>query len=163
MRTKIVIHDNPIEKMTSPGVSTICREAESVLKQGHQQMFNLLQMNSSKCLFSFAVSQESVLSSILILGAWLLRLSPFWTTLNSKMAKCNLIVIVNIQTFETQAVFRKEASFGDGKVLLSRLGSEIHATSAFCTHYGAPLVKGVLTSDGRVVWYVTLFKVVDRH
>lgn len=46
---------------------------------------------------------------------------------------------------------------GDGKVLLSRLGDKIHATSAFCTHYGAPLAKGVLTADGRVVWYVLIF------
>ena len=49
---------------------------------------------------------------------------------------------------------RKEVSFEDGKVLLSRLGDKIHATSAYCTHYGAPLAKGVLTSDGRVVWQV---------
>lgn len=49
--------------------------------------------------------------------------------------------------------FRKEVEFGkDGKVLLTRLGDKIHATSAFCTHYGAPLAKGVLTADGRVVW-----------
>ncbi|KAK7691045.1 hypothetical protein QCA50_006148 [Cerrena zonata] len=46
----------------------------------------------------------------------------------------------------------KEVTFeGDGKVLLSRLGDQINATSAFCTHYGAPLAKGVLTADGRVV------------
>lgn len=30
----------------------------------------------------------------------------------------------------------KEVPFEDGKVLLSKLGSKIHATSAFCTHYG---------------------------
>jgi apoptosis-inducing factor 3 len=41
-------------------------------------------------------------------------------------------------------------------VLLSRIGKDVHATSAFCTHYGAPLEKGVLTKDGRVVWYVAL-------
>lgn len=64
----------------------------------------------------------------------------------------------------------KEVAFEDGKVLLSKLGNKIHATSAFCTHYGvsclflnmgclslivsfqAPLAKGVLTNDGRVVW-----------
>jgi nitrite reductase/ring-hydroxylating ferredoxin subunit len=52
-------------------------------------------------------------------------------------------------------VLRKEVEFGEGgKVLLSRLGDKVHATSAFCTHYGAPLAKGVLTADGRVVWYV---------
>ncbi|KAH9925457.1 hypothetical protein B0H21DRAFT_764397 [Amylocystis lapponica] len=45
----------------------------------------------------------------------------------------------------------KQVEFeGEGKVLLSRLGDNIHATSAFCTHYGAPLAKGVLTADGRV-------------
>ena len=50
---------------------------------------------------------------------------------------------------------RKQVEFeGEGKVLLSRLGDKIHATSAFCTHYGAPLAKGVLTADGRVVWCV---------
>lgn len=48
---------------------------------------------------------------------------------------------------------RKEVDFGEGgKVLLSKLGNKIHATSAFCTHYGAPLAKGVLAADGRVTW-----------
>ncbi|KAI0316418.1 flavoprotein [Amylostereum chailletii] len=55
----------------------------------------------------------------------------------------------------------KEVAFGDGKVLLSRIGDDIHATSAFCTHYGAPLAKGVLTADGRVVcpWHGACFNV----
>jgi len=56
----------------------------------------------------------------------------------------------------------KQVTFeGDGKVLLSRLGDDIHATSAFCTHYGAPLEKGVLTADGRVVcpWHGACFNV----
>ncbi|KAF9561966.1 flavoprotein [Agrocybe pediades] len=55
----------------------------------------------------------------------------------------------------------KEVSFEDGKVLLSRIGKDIYATSAFCTHYGAPLAKGVLTADGRVVcpWHGACFNV----
>jgi len=55
----------------------------------------------------------------------------------------------------------KEVSFDSGKVLLSRLGDKVHATSAFCTHYGAPLVKGVLTVDGRVVcpWHGACFNI----
>ncbi|KAI0090249.1 hypothetical protein BDY19DRAFT_939199 [Irpex rosettiformis] len=55
----------------------------------------------------------------------------------------------------------KEVAFEEGKVLLSRLGDKIHATSAFCTHYGAPLAKGVLTADGRVVcpWHGACFNV----
>ncbi|THH19824.1 hypothetical protein EW146_g1420 [Bondarzewia mesenterica] len=55
----------------------------------------------------------------------------------------------------------KEVEFESGKVLLSRLGDKIHATSAFCTHYGAPLVKGALTADGRIVcpWHGACFNV----
>ncbi|CAE6511221.1 unnamed protein product [Rhizoctonia solani] len=55
----------------------------------------------------------------------------------------------------------KQVDFGDGKVLLSRIGDKIFATSAFCTHYGAPLAKGVLTRDGRVVcpWHGACFKI----
>ncbi|KZT42177.1 hypothetical protein SISSUDRAFT_1041805 [Sistotremastrum suecicum HHB10207 ss-3] len=56
----------------------------------------------------------------------------------------------------------KEVEFGEGgKVLLSKLGDKIHATSAFCTHYGAPLAKGVLTADGRVTcpWHGACFNV----
>ena len=37
-----------------------------------------------------------------------------------------------------------------GKVLLSSVGGKVHATSANCTHYGAPLEKGVLSPDGRI-------------
>jgi nitrite reductase/ring-hydroxylating ferredoxin subunit len=50
------------------------------------------------------------------------------------------------------APYRKEVDFESGKVLLSRLGDRIQATSAWCTHFGAPLSKGVLAADGRVVW-----------
>ncbi|SJL00039.1 related to rhodocoxin reductase [Armillaria ostoyae] len=55
----------------------------------------------------------------------------------------------------------KEVDFEQGKVLLSRLGDKIHATSAYCTHYGAPLAKGVLTYDGRVTcpWHGACFHV----
>ncbi|KAF8591101.1 flavoprotein [Ramaria rubella] len=56
----------------------------------------------------------------------------------------------------------KEVDFGEGgKVLVSRLGDKVHATSAFCTHYGAPLVKGTLSADGRVVcpWHGACFNV----
>ena len=58
---------------------------------------------------------------------------------------------------------RKEVDFESGKVLVSRLGDKLHATSAFCTHYGAPLAKGVLTSDGRVVWCVKCLPSAYMH
>jgi len=36
------------------------------------------------------------------------------------------------------------------KVLLVKVNGELHAMNANCTHYGAPLVKGVVTGDGRI-------------
>ncbi|KAI5998729.1 hypothetical protein EDD15DRAFT_2161656 [Pisolithus albus] len=56
----------------------------------------------------------------------------------------------------------KEVAFeNEGKVVVYRLGDAVHATSAFCTHYGAPLAKGVLTADGRVVcpWHGACFNI----
>ncbi|KAF2139819.1 uncharacterized protein K452DRAFT_231657 [Aplosporella prunicola CBS 121167] len=48
-----------------------------------------------------------------------------------------------------------------GKVLLLKVNDEIHATSSNCTHYGAPLVKGVVTGDGRLTcpWHGACFSV----
>ncbi|KAG6021422.1 hypothetical protein E4U19_005704 [Claviceps sp. Clav32 group G5] len=37
-----------------------------------------------------------------------------------------------------------------GKVLLVHSAGKVQAIGAKCTHYGAPLVKGVLSSDGRI-------------
>ncbi|EJU04008.1 flavo protein [Dacryopinax primogenitus] len=57
----------------------------------------------------------------------------------------------------------KEIDFGaeDQKVLVSRIGDNVYATSAFCTHYGAPLAKGVLAANGRVTcpWHSACFSV----
>jgi hypothetical protein len=62
------------------------------------------------------------------------------------MAKCSSIGSALLSHSQFR---RKEVTFeGEGKVLLSRIGDKIHATSAFCTHYGAPLAKGVLTPMG---------------
>jgi nitrite reductase/ring-hydroxylating ferredoxin subunit len=38
----------------------------------------------------------------------------------------------------------------EGKVLLCNVGGKTTALGSKCTHYGAPLVKGVLTGDGRI-------------
>jgi len=38
----------------------------------------------------------------------------------------------------------------NGKVLLVKQGSQTHAMSSKCTHYGAPLKLGVVTPDGRL-------------
>ncbi|KAJ8106855.1 hypothetical protein OPT61_g9266 [Boeremia exigua] len=48
-----------------------------------------------------------------------------------------------------------------GKVLLLKSQDKIHATSPTCTHYGAPLVKGILTPEGRLTcpWHGACFNV----
>eukprot|EP00732_Lithocolla_globosa_P003632 Lithocolla_globosa_v1_NODE_2993_length_1802_cov_15.983400.p1 type:complete len:575 gc:universal NODE_2993_length_1802_cov_15.983400:47-1771(+) len=45
----------------------------------------------------------------------------------------------------------KEMKVDGGKVLLSRIDGEYYATGHQCTHYRAPLVKGTLSSEGRVM------------
>ena len=37
-----------------------------------------------------------------------------------------------------------------GKVVVVKVKDEVHALNANCTHYGAPLVKGVVTGEGRL-------------
>jgi len=56
----------------------------------------------------------------------------------------------------------KEVTVGNNsKVLLAKTGGQIYATSHKCTHYGAPLVKGALSSEGRVIcpWHGACFDV----
>ncbi|ORY16606.1 hypothetical protein BCR34DRAFT_584269 [Clohesyomyces aquaticus] len=48
-----------------------------------------------------------------------------------------------------------------GKLLLLKVQDQVHATSANCTHFGAPLKNGVLTPEGRLTcpWHGACFKV----
>ncbi|OQN96796.1 hypothetical protein B0A48_17356 [Cryoendolithus antarcticus] len=48
-----------------------------------------------------------------------------------------------------------------GKVLLVKAQDGLHAMSPNCTHYGAPLVKGIVTGDGRITcpWHGACFKI----
>jgi len=45
----------------------------------------------------------------------------------------------------------KEVKVGEKKVLLCRLDGQYYAVNQLCTHYKAQLVKGTLSSDGRIV------------
>ena len=56
---------------------------------------------------------------------------------------------------------RKEVVVGSGKALLSKVNGEYFATSHLCPHYKAPLSKGVLSSDGRLMcpWHGACFRV----
>ncbi|KAI9049926.1 hypothetical protein LZ554_006073 [Drepanopeziza brunnea f. sp. 'monogermtubi'] len=47
----------------------------------------------------------------------------------------------------------------EGKVLLCNVGGNTTALGSKCTHYGAPLIKGILTGDGRITcpWHGACF------
>lgn len=66
---------------------------------------------------------------------------------------------LHIKNFEKQEV--EVEGVEGGKVLLLRVQDKIHATSANCTHYGAPLKNGVLTPEGRLTcpWHGACFNV----
>ncbi|RIA86180.1 hypothetical protein C1645_714583 [Glomus cerebriforme] len=54
----------------------------------------------------------------------------------------------------------KEVVVGsNSKILLTKTGGQIYATSHKCTHYGAPLINGVFSSDGRITcpWHGACF------
>jgi len=55
--------------------------------------------------------------------------------------------------------FKAEVNFGDHKVLLLKVNDQLSALSPKCSHYGAPMVKGVLTSEGRLTcpWHGACF------
>ncbi|ODH52341.1 hypothetical protein GX48_01404 [Paracoccidioides brasiliensis] len=48
-----------------------------------------------------------------------------------------------------------------GKLILIKQGGQVHALTANCTHYGAPLVKGVLTPDARLTcpWHGACYNI----
>lgn len=52
----------------------------------------------------------------------------------------------------------RQVNVEDNEILLARVEDEFFATAAYCTHYGAPLEKGVLNGE-RVVcpWYNACF------
>ncbi|CAE7206097.1 unnamed protein product [Rhizoctonia solani] len=87
-----------------------------------------------------------------------LRLAPRSTPHLFRMSTKSLPVLDASELADGQL---KQVEFDGGHVLLSKIGDKIFATSAFCTHYGAPLAKGVLTKDGRVVcpWHGACFQV----
>lgn len=56
----------------------------------------------------------------------------------------------------------KEVSIGETRILLARVGDRIHAVGATCTHYGAPLVEGLLCGRRLVCpWHHAVFDVVN--
>ena len=55
----------------------------------------------------------------------------------------------------------KQIEIEDSQILLSKIDNRYYATSAFCTHYGAPLAKGILSGE-RIVcpWHNACFNAI---
>ncbi|KAB8290789.1 hypothetical protein EYC80_008426 [Monilinia laxa] len=72
----------------------------------------------------------------------------------------------DLNTLDLQPGEKKEVEvegIEGGKVLLCNVGGKVTAVGHKCTHYGAPLVKGVLTADGRITcpWHGACFNATN--
>ncbi|KAK4176539.1 hypothetical protein QBC36DRAFT_328974 [Triangularia setosa] len=84
---------------------------------------------------------------------------PFATSTTTKMAqeyKLKGVTSLDLKPGDKQEV---EVEGLDAKVLLLNAGGVVQATGPRCTHYGAPLVKGVLGTDGKLTcpWHGACF------
>ncbi|KAI9825032.1 MAG: hypothetical protein M1826_007110 [Phylliscum demangeonii] len=71
---------------------------------------------------------------------------------------------LKVDSLDLKSMEKREAEVEGvegGKVLLVKVGATLHALAPRCTHYGAPLVKGVVTPDGRLTcpWHGACFLV----
>lgn len=66
------------------------------------------------------------------------------------------IAVANIDDLQDGQM--QQIAVGDSQILLSKINGKFHAVSAYCTHYGAPLEKGVLCGE-RIVcpWHNACF------
>lgn len=62
--------------------------------------------------------------------------------------KLKNVTSLSLQPGEKQEV--EVEGIDDAKVLLVNAAGKIQAIGPKCTHFGAPLVKGVLTKSGRI-------------
>lgn len=77
--------------------------------------------------------------------------APFssnFRTMAQELFKLKGVTSLNLKNGDKQEV--EVEGVEGGKVLLLKVQDKVHATSSKCTHYGAPLVKGVLTPEGRL-------------
>lgn len=56
----------------------------------------------------------------------------------------------NILALDTDKQEAEVEGIDGGKVLLVKVQDQVHALNANCTHFGAPLKNGVVTSEGRI-------------
>lgn len=78
--------------------------------------------------------------------------SPQLSASNLKMSSTSTFKIKGLTSLDlpSDKIEVEVENIEKGKLLLLKHGGQIHALTANCTHYGAPLVKGVLTPDARL-------------
>lgn len=55
----------------------------------------------------------------------------------------------------------QQIAVGDSQILLSSINDQFYAASAFCTHYGAPLGKGILCGEKIICpWHNACFNAI---
>eukprot|EP00820_Chromera_velia_P015111 Cvel_25109.t1-p1 / transcript=Cvel_25109.t1 / gene=Cvel_25109 / organism=Chromera_velia_CCMP2878 / gene_product=Apoptosis-inducing factor 3, putative / transcript_product=Apoptosis-inducing factor 3, putative / location=Cvel_scaffold2801:21356-23326(+) / protein_length=522 / sequence_SO=supercontig / SO=protein_coding / is_pseudo=false len=62
-------------------------------------------------------------------------------------SKTTDVVLGNVSDFNDGEMYDMEVFGGRGSVLLAHVDGQFHCVGASCTHYSAPLVKGVVTKD----------------
>lgn len=104
------------------------------------------------CLRLLTISQPSVLRSVIQQNAPFTQLHRQFSSTASIMAQewklkglssLSEIKDLDIKEAEVEGIEK-------GKVVVVNVGGELHALNANCTHYGAPLAKGVVRPDGRL-------------
>ena len=75
------------------------------------------------------------------------------------MKEIAIAKINDLQNGEMQQI-----AVGDSQILLSKINDKYYATGAFCSHYGAPLKKGILCGE-RIVcpWHNACFNAISGH
>ena len=79
-----------------------------------------------------------------------LQTAPFSFTAAAMAQEFKLKDVTSLQMKNGEKKEAEVEGVEGAKVLLLKVQDQVHATSPNCTHYGAPLVKGVLTPEGRL-------------
>lgn len=86
---------------------------------------------------------------------------PFSKSIQAMSSEFKLKGLTSIDLKNGQKQEVEVEGIEEGKVLLVKLKDEVHALGSKCTHYGAPLAKGVLSEGGRLTcpWHGACFRV----
>lgn len=72
--------------------------------------------------------------------------------------------IIVAKTTDLQNGQMRQIPVDDSQILLAKINDKFYATGAFCTHYGAPLAKGILHGEKVVCpWHNACFKLTNGN